>query len=79
MQGLQQATRNRKKEEKEEAKGRQIAVSLIIRLRRRPRVYPWGSIGAFASIVRTMIYQKLCFVPDAQKLTRKRFKTSDRV
>jgi hypothetical protein len=65
MQGLQQATRNREKEEKEEAKGRQIAVSLII--------------GAFASIVRTMIYQKLCFVSDARKLTRRRFKTSDRV
>jgi hypothetical protein len=65
MQGLQQATRNREKEEKEEAKGRQIAVSLII--------------GAFASIVRTMIYQKLCFVSDAPKLTIGRFKTSDRV
>jgi hypothetical protein len=65
MHGLQQATRNREKEEKEESKGRQIAVSLII--------------GAFSSIVRTMIYQKLCFVSDARKLTRRRFKTSDRV
>jgi hypothetical protein len=41
MQGLQQATRNREKKGKEAAKGRQIAVSLIIRLRIHPRACPW--------------------------------------